>query len=552
MNSPLTTRARDDRPTGLDTLNDDVVLTIARMASSSRDVLSLRLTCKALSNNLIEWFRAELPKFHSRRPERLMLRLSSPYDVEIFSGLVKSELIAHQITHLRINVTEFNSKVLQDVAYDIKIHKRYGKLFLEDIGSNPSEIWDLSDPSKLRANWREAVYYKYQQAYIEQEWMKASGEYKKHFTEGFRQLPNLKKIVIGDWAIDKKHDTNDCLVVRGQYTSPHDTAFGCRTRTAAVSTIFAHLALHPQDLETLIIQRKGPDSWRFNNEEAGTWAFDIPASVFSALAASMGHLKKLHLTLSDGTFTQADGRRSYSVAPDGTTTESGLRALARFVSISPVLESFSLAAAIDTLFPVTFIQDILRILPPTLCRIHLFNIITSVTDLNKFFWERRAVLRSVGLSRVYLVGETWAPVFKLMKDHLPSLEILHLEQLWELFAEFSVWLYFPRAHGFGRRYDGQFVDGRWFPAEGYDSLDCREPGVDEVDDFQPFKPYSIQKGLTRAIWKVWRDNRWTTTELAEYGMLPKRVVDHIRETFGERLEAGFDDTDFSELFAVEW
>ncbi|KAF4545739.1 uncharacterized protein LTHEOB_4998 [Lasiodiplodia theobromae] len=551
MNNPLTTRASDHRPTGLDTLNDDVVLTIARMASSFRDVLSLRLTCKALSNNLIEWFRAELPMFHNRRPDRLILYLSSPSDVEKFSGLTQSELIAHQITHLRINVTEFNSKVLHEIEYDLKIHKRYGKLFLEDIGSNPSEDWDLSDPRPFRANWREAIYHKYQQAYIEQEWMKASSKYKKHFPEGFRKLPNLKKIVIGDWAVDKKHDTNDYSIVRGQYTSPHDTTFGCKARTAALSTLLANLALNPQDLETLIIQRKGPDSWRFNNEEAGTWAFDIPASVFSALTTSMGHLKKLHLTLSDGTFTQEDGRRSYSVAPDGTTTESGLRALTRFVSMSPVLESFSLAAAIDTLFPATFIRGILRILPPTLCRIHLFNIITSVTDLNKFFWERRAMLRCVGLTRVYLVGENWTPVFKLMKDHLPSLEILHLEQLWELFAEFSVWLYFPRVHGFGRRYDGRFVDGRWYPEQGYDSLDCRKPGVDEVDDFQPFTPYSIQKGLARAIWKVWRDNRWTTGELAEYGMLPKRVVDHIRETFGEILEPGFDDTDFSELF-VEW
>ncbi|KAL1633388.1 hypothetical protein SLS58_011112 [Diplodia intermedia] len=543
-------------PANLNTLNDDVILRLVetpfRPSSaqqcetlSQQDILNVRITCRALSKNLIRWFRNELPRLRNGKPEQFRR----------FSAISNAEVIANQITKLHINVAEFNSGGLRNLMRHSDAAGRYGKMFLQDIRDTAVPLLEKGD---FTDDFHEDRHLRYQQAYIEEEWMKASEDLNRLFTKAFSKLPALTEITIGEWTL-AHHDTHGSRP--SEYMLPHAETFGCSARTAALRSLLENLARHPKAaLEQLVVQQDAPahrSSFDLSDEEAGIWAFDLPPPVvLDTLALSTTNLTTLHLALGDGTFIP-DGRTTTStMAPAGSAPDQAAqRALVAFVSACPHMQTFSLAAAKNTFFPSSLIGAVLAALPESLRGIHLHNVLAASTDLAKFFWERRGGLRAVGLSRVYLdvdgdsASGSWTPLFKLVKDHVLGLEAVRFEQLWELHAAAgsatSKKLCFAAVPdggvggGYGRR-AGMFVEGRFVPGGRYDSLTFSgesERFDDELGREAGWEAESVQECLAMAIWGAEREEGARVWDVP----LPERIVGYLRELAGEKDEGECDE-----------
>ncbi|KKY20214.1 hypothetical protein UCDDS831_g05015 [Diplodia seriata] len=482
----------------------------------------MRLTCKGLSRNLRQWFKKATPLLHNGTPQQLRARLSSFPEMDSFSKFTKTKLITRHIKQLRINVAEFNSGGLANLMQHSAAAGRYGKMFLQDIRDTRIRLHENGDFS---ADLHEDRHLRYQQAYIEEQWMQTGGDREKLFSEGFSRLYKFKELIIGGWSLPHWDKSGSRI---GDYMLPHDETFGCATRSAAVAAVLQDLAYShpPKALEKLVIQQNGDPSFDLSNEEAGIWAFDMPSPAFASLPASTRHLTTVHLTLSDGTFACGN-----NIAPGGHAAAAGA-GLLRFLAASPAIRSFSLAAAKDTLFPTSFIAAVLAALPPRLAALHLHHLLLdTAADLSAFFFARRAWLRRVGLSRVYLVAgrerrarEPWTAVFKLMKDHLLALEEVHLEQLWELGgggkAASNKKLHFapaaPAGISFGHPGAGGLVEGSFVPKQRYDAVTSKGFGGMSED----WMVEDVQRALAMAIWDAGREDESGVWDVP----LPERIV----------------------------
>ncbi|KAL0260079.1 hypothetical protein SLS55_005824 [Diplodia seriata] len=510
-----------------------------------RDILNMRLTCKGLSRNLRQWFKKATPRLHNGTPQQLRARLSSFPEMDSFSKFTKTKLITRHIKQFRINVAEFNSGGLANLMQHSAAAGRYGKMFLQDIRDTRIRLHENGDFS---ADLHEDRHLRYQQAYIEEQWMQTGGDRKKLFSEGFSRLYKLKELIIGGWSLPHWDKSGSRI---GDYMLPHDETFGCATRSAAVAAVLQDLAYShpPKALEKLVIQQNGDPSFDLSNEEAGIWAFDMPSPAFASLPASTRHLTTVHLTLSDGTFA-----RGNNIAPGGHDAAAGA-GLLRFLAAAPAIQSFSLATARDTLFPTSFIAALLAALPPRLAALHLHHLLLdTAADLSAFFFARRAWLRRVGLSRVYLVAgrerrarEPWTAVFKLMKDHLLALEEVHLEQLWELGgggkAASNKKLHFapaaPAGISFGHPGAGGLVEGSFVPKQRYDAVTSKGFGGMSED----WMVEDVQRALAMAIWDAGREDESGVWDVP----LPERIVGYVREMFREKEEEGLE-----EDWASDW
>ncbi|KKY20213.1 hypothetical protein UCDDS831_g05014 [Diplodia seriata] len=237
-----------------------------------------------------------------------------------------------------------------------------------------------------------------------------------------------------------------------------------------------------------------------SNEEAGLWAFCLPQATFESLKPSLAHLRKVHLTLSSGEYTEEGTEDTTHVGSAGYTAKQALDAL-----------------------------------PPTITKIHLYDFVASVSTLCIFMANHSDSVREISFSRAYLVEESWDPVFKMM-DALPALERLFFEKLWELHPEFADKLNFlpdswpARIDVFGERIyyrrrhcswpvsTGRFDQmARWvFHIKMYDSLVCENThGLFDMD----------ARGTLAAALRAERET-WPNT------FLPKKMIAHVCEVFG--------------------
>lgn len=573
------------RGANLDTLPDEIIEMILEAGSHIRGLwnpreclvqvaLSLRLTCKSLLRNLIEWFRKQFPKCRLARIGEVHVRMT-------YRGLYSlwltttSELIAAHIKVLRIDVGHFTPEGLRGFLAHTDLVEYFSFLrqfYLKEL-KHEQVLGSLRDrPREISDEHFEEQYSKYWDEWLNQAWMTETGEDWWLLTEIFSRLPNLSEIyIVGwqnpfpvPWALAHYEDTftrrsygtksmeKDPWIEKGGLSRvkypKHEPMYGCVTRAAVLGNLFEALAAHPKQL-TKIVMCEGSVP-KPTNEEAGIWALDLPDALFTKLSASLAHLKSVHLSLSDGAHT----------APSGFSEPQASKALVRFLSATPLLASFHFAAAAETLFSATFTDQILHALPHTLNAIHLHNVLLTVASTCAFLSAHRHALTSLGLTRAYLTNESWTPAFRFAALRLPHLRTVHFEQLWELHPAFADKLFFRSPFDssqaartqdgvFGRRFyarrdrshddvacwegvRGHFdVGGEWVPVDRYDAA--------FVEEGAKSRWWPIARGVEEGLRVAVRDGM---REAVVYGSedvddpLSERVVEHACLAFGKERE----------------
>ncbi|KAL1633387.1 hypothetical protein SLS58_011111 [Diplodia intermedia] len=581
---------------------------------SLKDNLNLRMVSKAMHKRTWEWFRrktVQMPRGSDDSPNTLHVQMT-PSGLDSFAWGTMHPGNTTQIKNVHINVAQFNfsglARISEDygniLAYDElaaplvslsptltgKLRRKPSKFF-EKTAGKVAKGAALSPYDRVNATIKDMLqlrYLKYRMEHAEQQRMRAAGEETKLFNEAFDRLDKLEDLFLGSWCIPLLEDDKQLtewvpvdhplnymfrpntpahkrLVVSNQKSQlPHKQGYGCRMRTELLERVFNLLASKPRQLKTLVVQNNAADLDPTNalkhpsNEEAGLWAFCLPQTTFESLKPSLAHLRKVHLTLSSGEYTEEcivfseEGTEdTMHVGPAGYTAKQGTEALVRFLSAMPMLETFQLAAASETLFTDDFISAALDALPPTITKVHLYDFVASVSTLCIFMANHSDSVREINFSRAYLVDESWDPVFKMM-DALPALERLCFEKLWELHAEFADKLVFQpgwpaRIDVFGERIyyrrrhcslpvsAGLFDQmARWVFKEEYDSLICENtPGL-----------FNLDARDTLAVALRAERETWPNT------FLPKKMIAHVCKVFGIE-EAGFQPITKPSLKAIE-
>ncbi|KAL1619224.1 hypothetical protein SLS54_006816 [Diplodia seriata] len=564
---------------------------------SLKDNLNLRMVSKAMYQRTWEWFRrntVQMPRGSDDSPNTLHVQMT-PSGLDSFAWGTMHPGNTTQIKNVHINVAQFNlsglARLSEDygniLAYDElaaplvslpptltgKLRRKPSKFF-EKTAGRVAKNAILSSYDRVSGTIKDMLqlrYLKYRMEHAEQQRMRAAGEETKVFNEAFDRLDKLEDLFLGSWWIPLLQDDKQMtewvprdhfldymfrpdtpahkrLVVCNKKSQlPHKQGHGCRMRTELLERVFKLLAKKPRQLKTLVVQNNAADLDPTNafehpsNEEAGLWAFCLPQATFESLKPSLAHLRKVHLTLSSGEYTEEGTEDTTHVGSAGYTAKQGTEALVRFLSALPRLETFQLAAASETLFTDDFISAALDALPPTITKIHLYDFVASVSTLCIFMANHSDSVREISFSRAYLVEESWDPVFKMM-DALPALERLFFEKLWELHPEFADKLNFlpdswpARIDVFGERIyyrrrhcswpvsTGRFDQmARWvFHIKMYDSLVCENTrGLFDMD----------ARGTLAAALRADRET-WPNT------FLPKKMIAHVCEVFGKE-EADF-------------